>query len=216
MFALWPGDLLNFSIFKSTTFGFPAKRGAGSGQPAAFGSALLQKHKHYSAYLMRVFPNVFLIVWIIILIILVLGLFAGSVYVSIVITTDDNATAFLKYAVYLFTIILGTTLYVLKRSFRGKFYFIKKLTTGEFKIYEPWTMTTEILDKKVIKGYSKSSNNSRRFVRLYFETRDDITFLTYYGDYGQLESKLHTEGIKYLGQEKYENNFCGRPTGQKF
>ena len=30
MFALWPGDELNFSIFIKPTFGFPAKRGAGS------------------------------------------------------------------------------------------------------------------------------------------------------------------------------------------
>ena len=28
MFALWPGDQLNFSIFKPTTFGFAGQRAA--------------------------------------------------------------------------------------------------------------------------------------------------------------------------------------------
>lgn len=29
MFAIWPGDQLNFRIFKSTTFGFLGQRRAG-------------------------------------------------------------------------------------------------------------------------------------------------------------------------------------------
>jgi hypothetical protein len=38
MFALWPGDRLNFRIFIKPTFGFPAKRGAGSGTTSGFES----------------------------------------------------------------------------------------------------------------------------------------------------------------------------------
>lgn len=146
-----------------------------------------------------------------------IGLFAASVYASIIITNDGEATIFLKFAVYLFTIILGIFLNILKRGVRGKFYFIMKLTTGEFKIFEPLTLKSEILDKKMIKGYSKSSENSiRRFIRLYFKTRDDITFLTYYWNFGKLEQKLQNEEIEFLGLEKFEYDMWGTPTGQKY
>jgi hypothetical protein len=47
MFALWPGDQLSFSIFIKTTFGFHAKRVAGSGTTRGFEKAPLQKHKRY-------------------------------------------------------------------------------------------------------------------------------------------------------------------------
>jgi hypothetical protein len=166
---------------------------------------------------MKIYPNVFLIGFIIVLKTAMLTLFVGSIWASIVITTNGQATLLLKFALYLFTIILGAALYVMRRGLIGKFYFIKGLPTGELKLFDIVTLTTEVISKGQIKGYSKSSEKSdREFVRLYFKDRNDITILSYYSDFGESETKLKNERIEFLGVEKFTTDIWGRHTDQKY
>ena len=165
----------------------------------------------------RIFPNPFFLLRLFILGILLLCFFFATGYTSLVITFSDKATLFLTISIYLLTVILGLALYILPKSFRGKLFFITLTRESEFKINEPLAGTKEAITKNLVRGYSRSSeDSSRRFVRIYFESRSSITLLPYYWTLKKIETTLKEHEIQFLGEEKFHFDFWGRPIGGKF
>lgn len=164
----------------------------------------------------RISPNPLLLLWIFILTLLLFFFFLATTYASVVISLE-KAKPFIRYTVYFLNLILGVALYLLPKALQCKFYFIRITNDGQFKIVEPLGGTSEVILKNQVRGFSKSSkDSSRRFVRIYFETRKSVTLLPYYWTLKKIESTLTEHNIPYLGEEKFHFDFWGRPVGEKF
>ncbi|HCW06258.1 MAG TPA: hypothetical protein DGG95_02715 [Cytophagales bacterium] len=142
--------------------------------------------------------------------------FFATSYASILLTLEKAKPA-LRYSVYFLNLVLGLSIFSIPKAMGGKLFFITLKTDGSFKVVEPLGGFNKTIPKDQVKGFSKSSkDSSRKFVRLYFETRSSVTMLPYYWTLKRIESKLQEQEIQFLGEEKFHFDFWGRPVGEKF